>query len=359
MKNCRDYPEIISAYLDGELSEDDMRSVDEHLAACESCSAILEFYREISAASDESMITPPESLASGVMDRILNGDIKAEKTETKTRSVPLRHIFTRYAPVAACLAVILLAIPMINSYRTGQSDMLQPLLTTLRSTNFSNDMAEPRPAYDQAPREMNAAAPAAPAPGGMSESETYDEYAGGGSLSDTDDPESDYFKYANDPAGRVPILPEATDAPQSQELTMPAERADSLMPAPPDASPPALSDGEGAEGSAGFTDLITDDENKSFFDPADSSPQAAASILAYIGKAYACITFTGELPALLTGYKSDLFGGWMNWEMFFEIPLSLMPELMDELSGDSYHNVEVLLSEADSDYVIIMYSSAG
>ena len=37
MKPCEDYLELISARIDGELTPDEARRLDEHLAACEAC----------------------------------------------------------------------------------------------------------------------------------------------------------------------------------------------------------------------------------------------------------------------------------------------------------------------------------
>ena len=59
MNKCEEYPELISAYADGELSEPEMMHIKEHLDSCENCSAILELYRGISAAVAESSVRAP------------------------------------------------------------------------------------------------------------------------------------------------------------------------------------------------------------------------------------------------------------------------------------------------------------
>jgi hypothetical protein len=107
MKNCTELEEFLSAYADSELGESDKRQVENHLAECESCSAFLEMYREISMSLSESSAPVPDALRIGVMNRVLHEDSpRVADAEAKRRRY---HVFfTRYAPIAACLAVVLL-----------------------------------------------------------------------------------------------------------------------------------------------------------------------------------------------------------------------------------------------------------
>ncbi|MCL2628325.1 MAG: zf-HC2 domain-containing protein [Oscillospiraceae bacterium] len=104
MKNCIDYVEQLSAYHDNELSEQETQKLLGHLNACEDCSALLEVYKEISVAADISDTLVPDALRIGVMNRI-----KAEKPVIATkRKRNIQFFLTRYMPIAACLAVVLL-----------------------------------------------------------------------------------------------------------------------------------------------------------------------------------------------------------------------------------------------------------
>jgi hypothetical protein len=42
MKTCADYCEHLSDYLDGDIGEEECKSLEEHLALCQPCSLVLE-----------------------------------------------------------------------------------------------------------------------------------------------------------------------------------------------------------------------------------------------------------------------------------------------------------------------------
>jgi len=109
MKNCTDFIDLISAYSDGELNDSDKISVDEHVAVCENCSALLGFYNEISISVSETNAHVPDALCVGVMNRIKNENLIEQKEEPKKKWWNRQAILTRYAPIAACFAVLLLA----------------------------------------------------------------------------------------------------------------------------------------------------------------------------------------------------------------------------------------------------------
>ena len=45
MKTCADYCDHLSDYLDGDIGEEECRSLEEHLALCQPCSLVLESLR--------------------------------------------------------------------------------------------------------------------------------------------------------------------------------------------------------------------------------------------------------------------------------------------------------------------------
>lgn len=126
MKACSGYQELISAYVDGELTESDKKNLETHLNNCESCSALLALYREIPNAVAESAVPAPDMLCSGVMAKIISDDAASIAENGRRRKV-IRVVLTRYLPVAACLAIVLLALPRILNYNRSTGDSQQNL----------------------------------------------------------------------------------------------------------------------------------------------------------------------------------------------------------------------------------------
>ena len=71
MENCETYLEWISAHLDGQLSDEEERELEEHLDQCPTCRAIEE---RLAALHDSFQgledIPAPEGFTQGVMDRV-------------------------------------------------------------------------------------------------------------------------------------------------------------------------------------------------------------------------------------------------------------------------------------------------
>lgn len=97
--SCDRYWELLPARLDGALTGDEERELEEHLAACPDCRAAGAQLAALRDAFDElEEITAPEGFAQGVMDRI-----RAEEKKI----VPLfkRPRFRALAGLAACAAL--------------------------------------------------------------------------------------------------------------------------------------------------------------------------------------------------------------------------------------------------------------
>jgi anti-sigma factor RsiW len=63
---CREVIELLSDYVEGSLSTDDQRRVDEHLALCDGCATYLEQIREtirLSGMVSEEQVPEPEKTA--------------------------------------------------------------------------------------------------------------------------------------------------------------------------------------------------------------------------------------------------------------------------------------------------------
>lgn len=95
--NCDEYLDQISAALDGELSADERRALDEHLAGCPACAAL---FRELSGQSAALRGLDCE-VPDGLTERILAGLPEQEAPGQKTKIIRWR----RWASLAACLVL--------------------------------------------------------------------------------------------------------------------------------------------------------------------------------------------------------------------------------------------------------------
>jgi anti-sigma factor RsiW len=66
---CRDAVELVSDYLDGNLSRRARRRLEKHLAQCDACTSYLEQMRSTIAASGR---VGPEDLPSDVVEGLVN-----------------------------------------------------------------------------------------------------------------------------------------------------------------------------------------------------------------------------------------------------------------------------------------------
>lgn len=97
---CGRYHELLSARLDGLLTAEEERRLEEHLALCPDCRAVGSRLAAIRTAFDDLEEVPaPEGFAQGVMDRI--------RRETAPRAIPLfrRPQVRALAGLAACLVL--------------------------------------------------------------------------------------------------------------------------------------------------------------------------------------------------------------------------------------------------------------
>lgn len=104
MKKCEEFAPLLSAYFDGELTEEENAAVRAHLGECEDCRARLDEYAQLSGAmlalGEEDV---PEGFTARVMDAV-----RAEKAAAKPQ-VKKRSTWRRWMPMAACAAIVALA----------------------------------------------------------------------------------------------------------------------------------------------------------------------------------------------------------------------------------------------------------
>ena len=57
---CHDYKDLMMGYLDNELSDEQKRQFEEHLAGCSECKDELKEFRKLKAITDEVTLVEPE-----------------------------------------------------------------------------------------------------------------------------------------------------------------------------------------------------------------------------------------------------------------------------------------------------------
>lgn len=115
---CDRYLELLSARLDGALTEAEERELEEHLAACPDCRAVGAQLSALRGAFPElEEDAPPEGFARGVMERI--------RAEEPKKVIPLfkRPQVRALAGLAACL-VLVVGIYGISQLRSQEKMML-------------------------------------------------------------------------------------------------------------------------------------------------------------------------------------------------------------------------------------------
>jgi len=126
VRNCIGFADLLCAYADGELPESNRQSVEDHLAICDNCSAVLKIYKEITNSVNETNVPAPDALSIGVMNRIKYENVPRPATVTKQK-MQYRKILTRYAPIAACLIVTLLVWQFWGDMFGGRGSESAPL----------------------------------------------------------------------------------------------------------------------------------------------------------------------------------------------------------------------------------------
>lgn len=57
---CQDYKDLMMAYLDDELDNEQKKTLEEHLASCERCSAEFNEFKELKQLTDNVKLVEPE-----------------------------------------------------------------------------------------------------------------------------------------------------------------------------------------------------------------------------------------------------------------------------------------------------------
>lgn len=103
--SCDQYIELISAALDGELTADERRELDRHLAGCPSCDALFEELSANSRAMRDLDVPFPADLHDRILNNLPTQDAPAKKGKVIA--------WKRWIPVAAaaCLVLVVSLLP--------------------------------------------------------------------------------------------------------------------------------------------------------------------------------------------------------------------------------------------------------
>ncbi len=122
MKKCEEFAPLLSAYFDGELTEEERAELRAHVMECEACQKLLgeltALHEAFGALGEEEV---PVGFTEGVMAAV-RAEKAAAKPQTKKRSA-----WRRMAPLAACAALVLLAaavaLPQMDKKSVNDADM--------------------------------------------------------------------------------------------------------------------------------------------------------------------------------------------------------------------------------------------
>lgn len=145
MKECEEFAPLLSAFVDGELTEEERAEVLAHVSECEKCRRLLGELTALHAAlgelEDEDV---PAGFTEGVMAAV-RAEKAAKKPQTKKRSA-----WRRWMPMAACAAIVALAAA-VTIPRTAMKQE-------------ANDAAPAAPAAQEDQAMFSMAAPSDPLP---------------------------------------------------------------------------------------------------------------------------------------------------------------------------------------------------
>jgi len=103
MNECGKFEDLISAYIDGEVTSEERAELMAHVENCPHCAELLAIYTDISLIASED-VEPPEELLAGVMAEVHK--INAKKAAPAKKA---KVIYLRWAAIAACAALVIFA----------------------------------------------------------------------------------------------------------------------------------------------------------------------------------------------------------------------------------------------------------
>lgn len=102
--DCQKFAAMLDSYAD--LSDEQVKELEEHAMNCEQCRAELDFYRSVmNTAASLPMIEPPEDLLSRINDEIDKQNTHVRNRVFNSIVLNIRTNIRHYATAAACLLV--------------------------------------------------------------------------------------------------------------------------------------------------------------------------------------------------------------------------------------------------------------
>lgn len=143
--DCDKYLELMSAALDGELSAEERRELDSHLAVCPDCAQLYQNLSGQTAVMRELDCEVPADLKERIMSNL-------PKQEQPAKQGKVSH-WKRWAPVAAaaCLALVVALVPKggIRANKASAPDAYAPAADAPRSPEVPDAPgAAPRPSAE-------------------------------------------------------------------------------------------------------------------------------------------------------------------------------------------------------------------
>ncbi len=122
---CRDAREYLSASIDGALTPEEQERVEQHLSACERCSAFLAVELKTKRLLRQRL--PPPPVPSGLRERIIESIPEADATKQRRQWVfPLWLL--RPAPILALVGVFALFLALTIYYAGPRSIEASPFV---------------------------------------------------------------------------------------------------------------------------------------------------------------------------------------------------------------------------------------
>ena len=135
MKKCEEFAPLLSAFVDGELTEEERAEVLAHVSECEKCRRLLGELTALHAAlgelEDEDV---PAGFTGGVM-----AAVRAEKAAAKPQ-VKKRSTWRRWMPMAACAAIVALAAAVTIPRTAMKQEAAERCAGRARRTGGSGDV---------------------------------------------------------------------------------------------------------------------------------------------------------------------------------------------------------------------------
>ena len=218
MTNCKEFEALLDLYADGELSFEEMCRVRDHLDTCPACRAYVDDILAIRAAFPEVEDTVvPDGFAEGVMAAV-------RQSGTPVRRTPWKKLLL---PLAACLAVAVLVLPLKDTLSGGAkmeraTAAAAPAMDTASAESAPAEAAETPAA--EAPAALYQEAPAEDAdPQEYGADKKMGSYSGGSHAEPSDSGSTEPVAGQTEEAAPETMIMTASKPESSARVTLPAE----------------------------------------------------------------------------------------------------------------------------------------